>query len=336
MNFPFPSPGRQVFTPPFFARPIVGADAEGADGLGLHATLLVVALLWGLAFVAIKMGLADMSWITLTILRLGLACVFFGLYLAVSKDRHRPLERRDVPMLALLGFLGFTGYHTFLNFGEEDPFTTAGTASLVIASAPAFMAVLAIALLKERVTGVRAGGLALAFGGLAFMLLQGPAGSAFEVRLAYGAAFVVPSAVMAALYAVLGKPYAQKYRPFDFVAYTLFFGTLLTLPLVGWNAEATAREVLAMPLAAWLAVLFLAFFPTFVAYGLWFRALRRMDASAIGAYVYLSTLIAVVSGVLLLGEAITLPIVIGGILVILGVYLAERRAPAPLPAAGRG
>jgi len=71
--------------------------------------------------------------------------------------------------MAVLGLTGFTGYHVFLNFGEQ--FTTAGTASLVIATVPALLALLAAVFLKERLTLTRVGRILLAFLGLAVMLL---------------------------------------------------------------------------------------------------------------------------------------------------------------------
>jgi len=123
------------------------------DELVLHGSLVFVIVFWGLAFTAIKVALEHMSWVTLTLLRFSTAAVPFAIYLAWARPKP-PIARKDLPMVALLGFLGFTGYHLFLNLGEADPRTTAGTSALVIASVPAFMAVLAVVLLKEQVTDV--------------------------------------------------------------------------------------------------------------------------------------------------------------------------------------
>ena len=59
-------------------------------------------------------------------------------------------EKRDIPMLLFLGFIGITIYHLALTFGEVK--VTAGSASLLIASAPIFTAILAIFILKERIS----------------------------------------------------------------------------------------------------------------------------------------------------------------------------------------
>ena len=61
-----------------------------------------------------------------------------------------------------------------------------------------------------------------------------------------------------------------------------------------------------------LPVLYLGIFPTFIAYGLWFRALARMPAAAAGAWLYASTLVAIVAGILVLGETLTPAGLLGG------------------------
>jgi len=117
----------------------------------LQASLLVAIVFWGLSFTAIKLALVHMSWVTLTFLRLAIASGLFVTYIAIARQ-GKSIERRDLPRIALIGFVAFTAYHLLLNLGEMDPATTAGTSALVIASAPAFLAILAVVMLKERVS----------------------------------------------------------------------------------------------------------------------------------------------------------------------------------------
>ncbi len=286
--------------------------------------MLVLVLFWGLAFVAIKAADEHMSWITLTFLRFLFADVLFLGYLAL-RPAERVLPRKGdwLPLLAL-GFLGFTGYHLFLNLGESNPDVTAGTAALVIASDPAFIALIAVPLLRERLTGTRAVGIAIAFAGLAVMILFAGATSQLRFTFSAGALEIVPSVVFTAFYLTLGKKYLQRYRPFVFVAYTLLLGTVLTLPVVVAVWPTFVGDLAGMGWAGLLPVLFLSVCPTFIGYSLWFRAVERMPASAAGAYLYLSTMIAVVGGILLLGESVTGSMLFGGALVIGGVVVAQQ------------
>ncbi len=174
-------------------------------GWTLHASLILLILFWGLAFVAIKQALVFMSWITLTLLRFAVADALFVGYLVATRQVRHPPAREDLPMLVLLAFFGFTGYHLFLNLGETDPNVSAGTAALIIASAPAFIAIFAIPLLKERIGRWQSAGIALAFAGLAVIIFFVRPESQFTFRASEGALTVVPPAIFSALYAVLGK-----------------------------------------------------------------------------------------------------------------------------------
>ncbi len=290
----------------------------------LHASMLVLVLFWGLAFVAIKAADEHMSWITLTFLRFVFADVLFLGYLAFRKSERVLPQRQDWLPLVALGFLGFTGYHLFLNLGESNPDVTAGTAALIIASDPAFIALLAIPLLKEKIHTLRAAGIALAFVGLAVMILFAAPGSTLRFSLSVGALEVVPSVVFTAFYLVLGRNYLARYRPFVFVAYTIILGTLLTIPVVLAAWPTFVHDVSTLSWAGLLPVLFLSVCPTFIGYSLWFRAVERMPAAAAGAWLYVSTLIAVVGGILLLGEPVTESMVLGGALVIGGVVVAQQ------------
>jgi len=293
-------------------------------GWTLHASLILLILFWGLAFVAIKQALVYMSWITLTFLRFVIADVLFVGHLVGTRQVRHPPARQDLPMLVLLAFFGFTGYHLFLNLGETDPNVSAGTAALIIASAPAFIAIFAIPLLKERIGRWQSAGIALAFAGLAVMIFFVRPESQFTFRASEGALTVVPPAIFSALYAVLGKSYLRRYPPFTFVAWTLLIGTVLLVPLLVVTGRSVLADLQTMGLAGWIPVLYLGIFPTFIGYGIWFRALERIPAASAGAYIYASTLVAVFGGIVILRESLTVGAIAGGAMVIAGVVLAQQ------------
>ncbi len=265
-----------------------------------------------------------MSWITLTFLRFAVADVLFLGYLIVTREIRHPPAREDLPRLVILAFFGFTGYHLFLNLGETDLNVSAGTAALIIASAPAFIAIFAVPLLRERIGRWQSAGIALAFAGLAVMIFFVRPESQFTFRASEGALTVVPPAIFSALYAVLGKGYLRQYPPFTFVAWTLLIGTVLLIPLLLATGPSVVADLQTMGLAGWIPVLYLGIFPTFVGYGIWFRALERIPAASAGAYIYASTLVAVIGGIVILGESLTGGAIAGGAMVIAGVVLAQQ------------
>src|SRR5207245_1269525 len=79
-----------------------------------------------------------------------------------------------------------------------------------------------------------------------------------------------------------------------------------------------------MGLSGRMPVLYLGILPTFIGYEIWFRALARLRTASAGAYIYVSTLVAVVGGIAILGEPVTLAMIGGGGMVIAGVVLAQQ------------
>jgi drug/metabolite transporter (DMT)-like permease len=168
--------------------------------------IAVTLLLWSSAFAGIKAGLVSYGPGELALLRFGTASVVLGLYALAT--RMRLPEARDLPRLAIAGFLGITTYHVALNFGEQS--VSAGAASLIIAAGPMFTALLASVFLRERLTTWGWLGIAISFAGVALITLgEGGDGLRFEP----GTLLIMLSAVVTAAYFVVSKPLLARYRP---------------------------------------------------------------------------------------------------------------------------
>src|SRR5690554_7498266 len=125
-------------------------------------------MLWGTAFPMIKIALTELSAPHLTLLRHLVASAAFVPLLLAFRARLRP-ERRDLPYFFLLGVLGYTVYHLALNFGQTQ--VSAGAASLIIATAPAITALLAVLLVGERLPALGWVGSAVAFLGVVLIVM---------------------------------------------------------------------------------------------------------------------------------------------------------------------
>ena len=275
--------------------------------------LMVLCLSWGLAFVAIKMSLTYLSPVALTLLRFSIASTLFASYL-LYKRASIPI--RLIPRVALLGLTGFTVYHLSLNLGETE--TAAGIASLVIASSPIFISLLSKAILGERLTKFKASGVASAFLGLAVMVAPGIQASRDPLRVLA----ILPAPLASAIYTVLGKLYLRDEEPIALTGYSQLFGLLFLIPLA---SKSTILEVTSLPFTGWIPVLFLGVCSSTLGYTIWFKLLDTGEASMVGSYIYLTTLVAVLGSRIILGEPLTSNLIAGGILVILGVYLTHRR-----------
>jgi len=104
-------------------------------------------IFWASAFAGIRVGLKAYSPENLVLFRFLTASIVLSVYAIITR---MPLpEKKDLPAIFFLGFIGITVYHLALTFGELK--VTAGSASLLIASAPIFTAILAMLILKEKI-----------------------------------------------------------------------------------------------------------------------------------------------------------------------------------------
>ncbi len=283
----------------------------------LILAIAAMLLMWASAFAAIRSALDVFPPGELALLRFLVASIMLG---AISFTRRSPLpQRRDVSVLLLLGVLGITIYHLALNYGEQT--VTAGAASLLIASAPMFTALLARLVLREDLG--RAGwlGIAIGFAGVALITLG--EGEAFRVEP--GALVILLAAVSASLYSVLQKKHVSRYPPLAFTTYVVWAGTIPMLVFLP-GLLATLRT------ASWSAVLAVAYlgaFPGGLAYVLWVYGLTRLPASNLSSFLYLSPVLAIGIAWVWLREIPTWLSLIGGLITIAGVALANLRRRSP-------
>jgi drug/metabolite transporter (DMT)-like permease len=283
-----------------------------------HLALVVVAVLWAGAFSAIK-ALLDhgMAAGDIALLRYLVAAPGFALLLWRSGGLPG-LTRRDAARLAAVGVLVVVGYHVSLNVGTR--YTTSGTAALVVALAPAITLAVAAALGLGRVTLRRSAGLAVAFAGVAVVVLLG-AGGELSLANAKGPLIVLAAPVSFALYNVLLQPLLHRYSLLALTAASSLVGTVGLLPLA---RPSTVDAVTGISAGDAALVLYLGILCTLLGYLAWNVGLRGLGSTNAVTYAYGIPVLAVAFGAVLLDEPVTLWLAAGGALVLAGVAVAQR------------
>jgi drug/metabolite transporter (DMT)-like permease len=282
-----------------------------AAGLG-------VVVLWASAFPAIRvaapaMGVAGLSFVRLA--GAALALVAIGRLVGV-----RPPEHGQRLLLVVTAFFGMTAYQALLNTGELH--VPAGTASIVVASAPLVSVAIATLALGERLTVAKLAGSILAIAGVAIVCLS-RSGASFTSAIWV----VVGAAVVQGIYHPLTKRLLRTRSGLEVATYAMVAGALMAVPLLPWGWARLASA----PPSAWGAAVYLALVPSALGFVLWGYAVRNLPVTTSTSLLYLVPAVAVLIAFVWLGETPHASEIFGGLVVVSGVILVgkgDRRRPA--------
>ena len=290
--------------------------------------LIVLAFIWGWSFLFIKVILEDAppTFLAWGRIALGLAV----LVVALRRSGERLPGRRYWGHLAVLGLTMSVLPFMLIGWGEEH--IGSALASVLNACTPLFAAGFAAGLLGERLRPSQLAGIAIGFLGVA--VVAGVGGGDLAGSSLLGSAAVV----LAGAGYGFGFAYANRFTT-GLSALQLSFGQLLagTVMLAPVAAvDLAAGRVDLGPMAA-LCLVLLGTLGTGYAYLLNYRTLQESGATVASLVTYLVPLVAVVAGILVLGEPFSIRLVIGGLIVVAGVALVQgrlfgpRRVPQPVP-----
>ena len=282
-----------------------------------YVLLVGLSVVWGMAFVAIKVADSELSFENLTLLRwLMVSACFLVLYPFVAKP-STPFDRRDIPRLVLVSLANVDIYHLSLNFSEKT--VPAALAGLLGSLSPVFVVVLSIITLRERISGKLVTALSLAMAGAVLVSLPTIALGGTSLTGPLAAAI---AALASGTYIAFSKPLVSKYGAFSVAMWASFIGTAVLLPLL---SPSVVSQAASLSPSGWAALLYLVGPSTVVGNLVMFTLIGRYPAvSRLGVQMYLIPVMSVVGGVLILGESLDAFVLVGGALMLLAVAVAMR------------
>jgi drug/metabolite transporter (DMT)-like permease len=276
--------------------------------------MVLATLFWAGNYVLGGIAVTTMSPFDLTYLRWLIAVVPLVVIAHVAERPDWRAVLRAWPLLLVLAVLGMLAYNLFLY--EALNFTSPAGASLINAANPATMALLAAALVKDRLTLRGIAGIALSLGGVLIILSGGSLATLFALDFNVGELLMVGAVIVFSLYSIWGR-LARTVPPITATAAQAVLVCVVMTPF----ALVTGVEVPRDP-EPLLALLYIGIFPSVGAYVLWNLALRDTKASVAGIYLNLVTVFTVVIG-LLLGDSVPPVELVGGVVVIAGVLITS-------------
>jgi drug/metabolite transporter (DMT)-like permease len=282
-----------------------------------EVALMLAAVSWGANYAATKYAAEFMPPLLVVAVRFAVGGVLMICLLRTLKPADS-LTPRDLLPVAGLGCLYVVVGQGAFTLGIH--LTSAANTGLIFATSPVWGLLLGAMLGLERPTWKGILGVSLSILGVGIVFYEGL--SAESAGLA-GDLLVLLAAMAFGAYTVLSMSMLGRYSPLAVAAYSLLFGGLVVMLLsvpylsgLDWGS---------VSVGVWAAVIFSGVFATAFAFSAWQIGISRIGANRVLVYQYLITLTGVASGIVFFGESLGIEKLVGGAVILVGVYLARRQ-----------
>jgi drug/metabolite transporter (DMT)-like permease len=270
---------------------------------------------WGGSYLFIRVSIADFGPIPIAELRLGLASLVLLLAMLSKRSwrQHLCIKRNEWGHLTVIGVLNSALPFCLIAFAMQT--LSAGVGSILNSTAPIWGALVAAIWLRERLSNLRVLGLIIGVLGVVVLVWgkahMGESGEGLQFAAILMATF---SYGLAANYI---KKYGSAMHPLKLTVGSMTIGAILVGPVAYhvWPSQEISLNV-------WLAVLGLGVISTAYAYVLYFQLIEKVGPARAIAVTFLIPVFGMIWGELFLNEFITLRMLIGAAIVLLGTALA--------------
>lgn len=287
----------------------------------IYLRLSLVPLFWGGTFVAGRHLAPLIDPYSAALLRFLLASMLLLGWMRWRLGRFPRLSRRQLIAIVALGVTGILAYNLLFFTGLQT--VEASRAALIIALNPVAIAVVSVWLLGERLTRSQTAGIAVSIVGAATVIGRGDLGGLVRGGVGRGEWLLLGCVASWTLYTVLGKRLLRSLSPLVAVSYASLAGTLMLAAASAWHGL-PGTAPLGRP-EVWLNIAYLAVFGTVLAFVWFYAGVQALGAARAGQFINLVPLSGVCLAAVLLDEPLTPPVLIGGLLVMAGLWLTNRR-----------
>ncbi|MDX5421935.1 MAG: DMT family transporter [Hymenobacteraceae bacterium] len=284
----------------------------------VHAALFLVALIYGSNYSIAKEVMPEyVGPFGLIVIRVVSAAIFFGIFSRMV-TKEKIVGKADNLRVILCGITGVAVNQ--LCFFAGLNLTAPINAALLMVIVPVVVLIFSAILLKERIGKRKVSGILIACVGA--LLLIYSSRSETTTGNIWGDLLIILNATSFGMYLVLVKPLMQKYKAITVVSRIFTVGAVIVVPF-GFN-QLLEPNYSSFPTSIWVAILFMVFAVTIIAYLLNTWALRYANPSLVGAYIYLQPVMAILIAVGMGSDVFTLQKALYALMIFVGVYLVSR------------
>lgn len=283
-----------------------------------HLFLFGAALIYGANYSIAKIVLDDdfVSPMGLVLFRVITASILFViLHFFFIKEK---VEKQDYIKLLIVSLFGIVINQSCFIVGLKH--TVPINAALLLTIVPILVFIFSSILLKEKVSYRKILGISLGFIGVLVIILN-KGSITLGIETLKGDILVFINSVSYALYLVKVKPLLNKYNPITVTKWIFLFGLLFLIPM-GFSGVSNVDWSKFTP-QVWAAFAYVLIFTTVLAYLFNIMALKKVNPTVVGVYVYLQPILATIFALMLGKDSLDITKIVAGILIFAGVYLVS-------------
>lgn len=291
-----------------------GPTGSSASAGTADLELLLLAVIWGVNFSVVKVGLGELPPLAFNALRFPLAAGV--LWALVRAGGGVPLpDRGDLAAVLRLALVGHVLYQLLFIYGLD--LTLSGNSAIILASAPAWTALFASLAGSASADRSVWAGVVATFLGVALVVVGGPRDVGIGGGTLAGDLITLAAAVCWAAYTVMGRPLIARYGPLPVTAWGLWIATpLLVAAGIPALAGASLTDVSTL---GWGTVVYSGVLAIGVAYAIWYRSVGDIGPERTAIYANLVPLVALAAAWVWRGRPPTTAQLVGAAAVLGGV-----------------
>ncbi len=266
-----------------------------------------------------KISVAEISPISLGFIRFGAAALLFLFTLTVRKG-NLLFEKKEYPLLILLGILCIPVNQFFFLTGIKNSY--ASHSGIIYSLNPVFAYLIAIARKYEKFYISKLFAIFLTIIGVFFVFYEGLSKTNSDINVISGDTLLLFAVLSFSLYLSLGKDLIEKYGALKVSAFVFLAGTVFYVPLFIYDFHNI--DLSNLTIKGILGYFYLTVIVAYLAYYAWYYALKTISISKITTMSNLSPLLTVLFSVIFLGEKLSIFLLAGGFIAIIGVIIMHK------------
>jgi drug/metabolite transporter (DMT)-like permease len=285
------------------------------DTIKIILVYALACLIWGSTWMAIRVGLDSLTPFISVGLRFSFAALFILIFMKI-KGMKIQMDKLSIKLYLQMAFFSFVIPYGLVYWGEQ--YIPSGLASVLFAINPFFVTIFSFYMLsQEKITSYKIIGMIVGFIGIVVIFSEDITNTAgFFI---WGMVAVVLSALIQGWIQVVVKKYGQHLHSFTMNYYPMLIAGISML-IIGLFTE--NLDYIKFDSKAILSVLYLAFFGSMIVFTCWYWLLKRVNVIVLSLITFITPVIALILGIILLKEVFTVTDIFGSFLVLAGLIIA--------------